>query len=224
MKLIYLLPLLFLAACAHKQTSADQAATPHPCFKAITTKNFEYLKNNLEVCKATKSDSGTTPLMLAAARGHTDLISFMLQNGFDVDEQDFDNGTAINYAMVGNQIDAASLLVLSGADLESKRSDGITVLMGAVQISSFPMIRALTSTHQALNAKADDGWTPIYFALRRRDPEILKYLVRQGACKNVVDIENISPLDFAKEIEWNQGIEILKHSPACGNKSKTPTL
>ena len=223
MKITYLLLLVMAVGCAQKSITSSQVqpGPTHPCFTAAGKGDVDYIKNNIETCKSLHNQYGTTPLMLASAKGHEDVINTLVQSGTDVNAQDGDNSTAINYAAVTNQVGAATLLVLSGADLESKRPDGISVLMTAVQTGSPQMIRVLTSTHQAINAVNEDGWTPLYFAIRRQDPGLLDYLLHQGACKNTVDKEKISPVAFAKEVGWKEGIQILNSAPACG-KTASP--
>ncbi len=222
MRLVFLISLIFSAACSHKAPTQTQIAIPpHPCFKATAAQDLDYLQKNIEVCKTMRNLQGTTPLMLAAAKGNIDVISFLLQNGVDVNEVDLSFASAIEYAIATNKINSVDLLILSGIDLSTKKPDGITPLMIAVQQGSPQMIRSLTSTKQAINDKAEDGWTALYFAIRREDPHILHHLLRLGACKNVTDSYNQTPLDFAKEVGWKQGISVIENAPACGeDKSK----
>ncbi len=220
MRINALVSILFLSACAHKETfqksPVPKAIPPHPCFTAAAQGDVNFIQKNLEVCKIMKSESGTSPFMLAAARGQDQVLHFMILNGVDVNETDSTFATALNYAVVAHHVSTVGLLILSGADLEAKHSDGITVLMLAIQQSSPEMVRTLTTTRQAINSKAEDGWTALYFAIRREDPRILSLLLRQGACKNTIDSYKQSPLDFAKEIKWEQGVLILEQAPACG--------
>lgn len=217
MRILYFLPLLFLISCSHQPVQKkDVPVPPHPCFGAAASGDLDYLQKNLETCKATKTAAGTNVLMLASAKGQKDSINFLIQNGMDIDGVDVAFSSALDYAVVTNRVDSAEFLILSGASLESKKPEGITPLMTAVQIGSPAMIRALTTTRQAVNAKAQDGWTAIYFSIRRKDPGILSWLLRQGACKNVVDSYKQTPMDFAKEVEWKDGIAILEKAPACG--------
>ena len=214
------MPLFFLVGCSHLGGKKTNIPIPsHPCFQAAAKGDLEYLQKNIEICKTTQNEAGTTPFMLAAAKGKDEVINFLLSNGVDVNEADKTFGTAINYAVVANQVNTAGLLILAGADLETKNPDGITVIMLAVQQSSFEMVRTLTTTRQAINAKAEDGWTALYFAVRREDPNVLYWLLRQGACKNVIDSYKQTPIDFAKEVGWKQGIAILEKAPACGTKN-----
>ncbi len=205
--------------CSHTAAKKSDFVIPaHPCFGAAAKGDLSYLEKNLSTCKTIRSDSGTSPFMLAASRGQDEVINFFLSNDVNVNHTDNTFGTAIVYAVVGNKVSTAGLLILAGADLDAKGPDGITPIMLAVQQSSFEMVRTLTTSRQSINDKATDGWTAIYFAVRRQDPSVLLWLLRQGACKNITDTYKQTPLDFAKEVEWKQGISILEKSPACGAK------
>lgn len=228
MRILFFISVIFLISCSHKAVQKTEVAVPpDPCFTAAAKGDLDYLQKNLEVCTTTKTPAGTNIMMLASAKGQKDVLNFLIQNGMNIDAVDLAFSSALDYAVVTNRVDSAAFLILSGASLESKKPEGITVLMTAVQIGSPAMIQTLTTTRQAVNAKAQDGWTAIYFAIRRKDPGILSWLLRQGACKNVVDSYKQTPMDFAKEVDWKDGVAILEKAPACGpeksvkKKSKT---
>jgi ankyrin repeat protein len=218
-KLFSILILFFAFGCAHKRVSKEQdPVPPHPCFKATAASDLEFLKTNIETCKTLKTIYGTTPLMLAASRGKDDVINLLLSSGANINEVDNEGAPALNYSVTANKVSSAGLLILSGIDMDSRRPDGITALMLAIQQSSPEMVHTLTTTRQAINGKAEDGWTALYFAVRRQDPSILSLLLRQGACKNTTDSYKQTPLDFAKEVGWQQGIYLIEKAPACGTK------
>ncbi len=205
--------------CSHKAPKkADFPIPAHPCFGAAARGNLSYLEKNLQICKTIKSDSGTSPFMLAASKGQDEVINFFLSNGVNVNETDNTFGTAIVYSVVANTVSTAGLLLLAGADLNAKSPDGITPIMLAVQQSSSEMVRTLTTSRQSINDKAEDGWTALYFAVRRQNPSVLLWLLRQGACKNVTDSYKQTPLDFANETGWKQGVVLLEKASACRSK------
>lgn len=206
-----------LVACSSKTTLPDsRMAVTHPCLAAAAKNDLNFIEKNLSECRVVKSPHGVTILMLASAKGHANLINFLIQSGMDVNESDPGFDTALSYATVYNQTDAVNLLILAGAELTTQDPSGITPLMKAVQLGNPQMVYALSLTRQNINAVTSDGWTALYFAIRRQDPGILRWLLRQGACKNRVDKENISPIEFAKEVGWTEGLRILEKAPACG--------
>lgn len=212
--------LLLLSACTtvpkDESPYPTQYSTPDsPCFKAVIQNNIEEVQKNSAICLKSKNSHGTTPLMLASSKGFGPIADLLIQMGMDVNEADKTGDTALNYAVVFNQVDVAQLLILNRASIETQKTDGITVLMTAVQRGSPQMIRTLAQHPEGVNQRAEDGWTALYFAVRRKDEYILKHLLQKGACPNNFDSYHQTPLDFAKEIKWSQGVKILKNAKAC---------
>ena len=159
--------------------------------------------------------------MLAASKGYAPLVDFLIQQGFDVNETDKSGDTALNYAVVFQQPEMAQLLILNRAEMATKRVDGITTLMQAVQLGSPRMVQVLGLHPDGVNHRAQDGWTALYFAIRRKDESILRYLLSRGACIDTVDSYQQTPLDFAKEVGWTVGQDILQKASPCSSKSSS---
>lgn len=157
--------------------------------------------------------------MLAASKGYAPLVDFLIQQGFDVNETDKSGDTALNYAVIFHQPEMAQLLILNRAEMATKREDGITTLMQAVQLGSPRMVQVLGLHPDGVNHRAQDGWTALYFAIRRKDESILRYLLSRGACIDTVDSYQQTPLDFAKEVGWAAGQDILQKASPCSLKT-----
>ncbi|MFN9069092.1 MAG: ankyrin repeat domain-containing protein, partial [Bdellovibrionales bacterium] len=126
--------------------------------------------------------------------------------------------TALNYVVSRNQLEAAHFLVSRGARVVSQREDGISSLMQALQIGTPEMALTLMTDTEALNQFAEDGWTPLYFSIRRQDIRLLTALIDRGACVNVFDSYRQTPLDFAREVKWTDGEKIIAKAKPCQEK------
>jgi len=166
-------------------------------------------------CLTHRSQNGTTVLMLAAARGHTEILKEILNLKVDVNESDAEGDTALHYAVSTNQVESAKLLMEAGARVKSRRADGITSLMQAVQFGRFEMVKVLSEDFEAINDPAQDGWTALYFAIRRNDLRILNQILQSGACPLVFDSFRQTPLEFAKEVKWVQAQRLLSRVQSC---------
>lgn len=204
----------FIVGCS-SQSTAPPLQSGSECLRIVAQNRIEEFKKRKSECLRHRSDLGTTPLMLAAARGHLEMMKEILDAGADVNEVDQVGDTAVNYVVATNQLAAARLLVSRGAKVYSQRQDGISALMQAIQISSFDMIQTLSQEIEAVNQPADDGWTPIYFAIRRGDPKTLSWLFERGACKNTFDAYRQTPLQFAEEVKWVEGQNLIKKAKPC---------
>ena len=67
---------------------------------------------------------GLRPLMLAAAKGHTELVALLLKHGADVNATDDSGCGALHAAGQGGQSETYSLLVRSGASERAKNAAG----------------------------------------------------------------------------------------------------
>ena len=73
----------------------------------------------------------------------------------------------------------------------------------------FALIKSLVSNGADVNAKDDDGYTPLNLAVRRHyNLELVKFLVSQGADVNVKDKHGCTPLHEAAK--WNENVEVVK--------------
>ena len=64
-----------------------------------------------------------------------------------------------------------------------------------------------------LNAKNDEGWSPLHYAVGENHLEVVKLLLDAGANVNVKENRGISPLDFASMFGF---FEIMKLPVAKG--------
>ena len=81
---------------------------------------------------ADASDTGSTPLMMAAACGHLEVVKFLAEKGANINAQNdkTEKGqkcTALHFAVMNNKPDAAKVLASLGAKTDIPMNDGKTV-------------------------------------------------------------------------------------------------
>lgn len=165
-------------------------------------------------CKDFQSQTGMTTLMMAIAKDHNDFAETLMEAGAEVNATDNGGNSALIYAANKNNARLVQILRRHGARIEIVKNN-LSGLMMAVRNSSVDLIKLMNPTVEELNLKAEDGWSAIYFAVRRADPEILKYLLDQGACVKSNDNYQQRPIDFAKEIKWQEGQKLLQRKTKC---------
>jgi ankyrin repeat protein len=205
-----------LISCSLKpKSNAIQGMSGSECFQFASKNKIQEFNNKKSDCLRHRSDNGSTPLMLAAANGQIEMMDYLLAQGVDINEKDNQGDTALNYVVSRNQLEAARFLISRGARVVSQRDDGISSLMQALQMGTPDMALTLMADVEALNQFADDGWTPIYFSIRRQDLGLLTALINRGACVNIFDSYQQTPLDFAREVKWTEGEKIIAKSKPC---------
>ena len=84
-----------------------------------------------------------TPMHMATDRGHSGVVSLLLQCGANVDYRDGDGWTPLHLAAAGGYFNIISILLENGARIDSKDRHGATPLFKAVSGGKTKMVEFL---------------------------------------------------------------------------------
>jgi ankyrin repeat protein len=173
---------------------------------------------------------GTTALMWAVSERHPDVAKLLIEQGADVNAksyfvpsasgrgfegatpvppnpnqpiEEFASGmlTPLMFAARENDLDSAKLLVKAGANLNAQGGDGKDALSLALFDGSYDVADFLVDSHANVNQKDAQRFTPLFWAVDRRNMEtapnfpwmvtrdplpLIKKLLDAGADPNVV--------------------------------------
>lgn len=154
------------------------------------------------VCNKT-SVNGQTPLHKACLRGFFNIASCLLQHGTIESVQDNYGSTQLHAAVIGRNTQIVEQLVLSKKfNLDTTDKLGHTALYIAVLHHSTDIARFVINS-DIVNMKYDDnGPTLLQIViqqLQHNQLELLDLLLHYGADPNVVDSENRTPIELARE-------------------------
>lgn len=150
---------------------------------------------------AIRFEEGRTPLHIAAEKGHTGYVSYLIGRKAPVNAKDSSSATPLHEAVRNGRIDCTALLIASGADLDQKESSGNTPLHLVMPLASRSEIFGkLLAAGANPNLKDNYGETPLHIAARLgMSEDIIRSLVAAGADKNERNKKGVTPLSLAIE-------------------------
>ncbi|POM78140.1 TKL protein kinase [Phytophthora palmivora] len=143
------------------------------------------------------NEDGNTPLIVAARRGHLDVVEYLVDLGVDIDKQDSNGNTPLLLAARWGKLDVVQYLVEEGADIEIQNKSGRTPLIWAALNDHLDVVKYLVE-QGAFKEKAEEfDNTPLMHAAGHGHLDVVRYLVEQGVDKDKRDCNNHTALMWA---------------------------
>jgi ankyrin repeat protein len=143
-------------------------------------------------------DLETTKKFLSADKGQLNTHS---RDGF----------TALGFAAFFNRPDIAKFLLSEGADpnIASNNDFKVAPIHSSVAAKSLGITQMLLDAGADPNARQQVNITALHEAAHNNSPAIVKALLKAGADKDLKSAEGKTALDFAKEIDAKEIIDML---------------
>eukprot|EP00912_Choanoflagellata_sp_UC4_P000806 UC4_evm4s506 len=162
-----------------------------------------YVKDeNVDVNSTTKDS--ITPLMIASAKGHTDVVDYLIKNGADVNRKGL---TALHMACDRGLLNVIKILLGNKADVNSETDSGNTPLILAVEKGFKDCVECLINWNANVNHKNRSGRSALHFCCKGDQVGIAKILLKNGANVDVVDHDGHTAIRCAAE---NGSIEVAR--------------
>jgi ankyrin repeat protein len=206
-----------------------QDESEDPLRSAVLYKEIDEVRKILnEGAEMNRQDkNGYTPLIHACTycsnENYREKAKLLIASGADVNIQAHDGNTAIIEA-AGNSHEIFNLLLARGADLNAKKEDGtgayyncmIHLLLYGRPVTEQDLERVeflLTSGADVDECPVSgdlEGYTPLMFASRENNEEVVNNLIKHGANVNAKNMEGDSPLSLANKEGHSNIAEILR--------------
>ena len=138
-----------------------------------------------------------TPLHVAAANGHREIVLLLLSHGAEVDTEMEGGFTPLIVAVLLKHREVAELLINQGADVNARLKDGKTPLYFALRGRQPDMVSLLLRNGAEANARTEHGVTALHVAVERKLQDVVELLLRSGADVNAVTKTGVTPLHCA---------------------------
>ncbi|XP_028981974.1 serine/threonine-protein phosphatase 6 regulatory ankyrin repeat subunit A [Diachasma alloeum] len=184
-------------------TRQGQESAFHHCASAgnneVLSEMISYMSAT-EVQKALNKQSavGWTPLLIAAHRGHLDIVENLLANHARVDVFDLEGRSALHLAAEHGYQKVCDALLASKAFINSKSRVGRTALHLASMNGNTDLVRFLVQDHSAvIDVLTLRKQTPLHLAAGSGQLEVCKLLLELGASIDATDDQGQKPIHAA---------------------------
>jgi len=138
-----------------------------------------------------------TSAALASIKGSGDINTYS-ERGF----------TPLQLAVQTNQVDIVKALIAAGADLDMRTIDGMSPLTMAIRDGHTETARLLLASGASVN-KLSRGNSPIFEAVKLRDPDLLTLLLESGGDINYRDHGDATALFYAAYLGYPDIVSFL---------------
>ncbi|CAE8729899.1 unnamed protein product, partial [Polarella glacialis] len=172
--------------------------------------------------------SRTTPLIVAAWRGHVQVVSLLLEARADPCEAQSGEGTPLWFAAEAGWPDIARELLQRGAAADMCDPGGRSPLWAAARHGHVEVLKILLDEGgRLLDAPAETGATPLFVAAERGHLNAVELLLERRASLQVENRFGATPLAVAAESGWPEVVAALLKagaSPGTSNVHRATPL
>ena len=152
-----------------------------------------------------------TALHLAAQKGHTAVVEYLLKQGADTEARDTEGYTALHWAAFCGHTEIVDYLLDRGANREAKNKWGYTALHFAAQAGRLEIANYLIEERGVdISARDNQDNTALHLAARAGRLDVLKSLIEVGADVESLEEAGKTALALAEENQQREIISVLE--------------
>ncbi len=143
--------------------------------------SFVYLLLSLNFSFGQEKSVINEDLVNAVKAGNTELVSFLLEKGADVESKNKAKSTCLMTASGSGHLEIVELLLQYNADVNAIKRTGRTALIMACMRGRMEIVKLLIENGANVNQGISSGLTPLITAAGSTQTEIIKLLIDSGA-------------------------------------------
>ncbi|KAK7910231.1 hypothetical protein WMY93_014915 [Mugilogobius chulae] len=143
------------------------------------------------------TESGFTPLHIAAHYGNVNVATLLLNRGAAVDFTARNGITPLHVASKRGNTNMVRLLLDRGSQIDAKTRDGLTPLHCAARSGHDTAVELLLERGAPLLARTKNGFTPLHIACKKNRVKVMELLVKYGASIQAITESGLTPIHVA---------------------------
>lgn len=183
------------------------SGTEFPVYTHLMTASFLGLETlarllvdrKIDVNARSQDHDDLTAVLLAAEKGHENVMELLLKSGADLEAQNSSQQTALQLAINGQAspkkiVAVVQVLLKNGINTEIRDGSGSTALICAAGRGNEAVLRLLLENNANINGTKNDKSTALHLASCNGHEGVVKLLLENGANVNAKDCEGNTAL------------------------------
>ncbi|XP_042731264.1 ankyrin repeat and death domain-containing protein 1B isoform X1 [Lagopus leucura] len=201
---------LVKAGADQKAKNEEEMNALHFAAQNNSVKIIDYFLQDLHLTDLNKPDgNGRKPFLLAAERGHADMINNLIALNLFTTEKDKEGNTALHLAAKNGHSEAVVILLKHWDEVNDFNQNNSNALQAAIQNGHQSLVTFLIDKNIDLVPKPEQKNSPLHLAVISNHLLIVKKLLEANHDINFLNHRHETPLHLAADVGNVEMVEVL---------------
>ncbi|XP_005386103.2 PREDICTED: ankyrin repeat and death domain-containing protein 1B isoform X5 [Chinchilla lanigera] len=202
--------MLVKAGVDQRATSQEGLNALHFAAQSNSVRIAEYLVLELHLRELDQRDQkGRKPFLLAAGRGHVEMIEKLTCLNLHTSEKDKEGNTALHLAAMHGHSPAVQVLLAQWQEVNETNEQNTSALQMAAQRGHASLVSFLLSENVDLHRRTGSGESPLHTAVSNKHVAVVSSLLGAQHGTDVLDQRQQTPLHVAADLGNVELVETL---------------